>query len=186
MYAAFPPQGIAGSRTGKENRMSEAKRKIAKDETKSGHKSLRVRARTEFAAEFCAAISWQTETAFIEEAIQSHADARCKEKGTSWRRYFHPNPAVRKLRLFLLDNYPRKDTDEQLREFVMVHRAFFFDEVGDALQVNTAFVETLWPHLDELRALAERDYWAPGRRMAEHLTKRGLAAPAWPPQEQRS
>lgn len=152
---------------------------------KSGQKSLRIGARTQFAIEVIALIEKKSETAVIETAVEAHCRAVAKGAGISLGELFHADEGVRKLNLFLLKGFPLDDVDEARRSFVLEHRAFFFRENKGELAPNVPSVETLWGRVDEYRAAGIKRYWASGEMMAKALKERGIEPPAWPPKEKR-
>lgn len=156
-----------------------------KGQKKSGQKSLRISARTQFGIEVCALIEKKSETAVIETAVEAHCRTVAKGAGVNLAELFHSNEGVRKLNLFLLKGFPLDDDDEGRRGFVFEHRAFFFrkSDSSSVVVVNVPNVETLWPHIDEYRAAGVKRYWAAGEAMAKALKERGIAAPDWPPKE---
>jgi hypothetical protein len=65
----------------------------------------------------------------------------------------------------------------------MTHWEFFYTSPA-ADTPRRAFIETLWPKIEEYRRIwyeqRETDYWAAGRAMAADLSAAKLAAPSWP------
>lgn len=158
--------------------------KEKKAATKGEHLSQRVSAQSKFAVEFWSAIEGQSETAFLQAAIDRHAEMLSKERGRAWRGLFHPHRGVREIRLYLLSSFPLDDEQSRRREFVMTHRAFFLVERDGKLEANAAFIETLWDpkkRLDEFMELWPGNYWQPGKVMGKRLKARGFDAPVWPP-----
>lgn len=163
-------------------KLAPKKKKYSRTDGKKGHKSLRVREKVQFAVEFWATFDGKSATAFIEEACEAMADAMAKEYKIEYRRKFHPNEGVRKLRVYLLQDYPLKDKDEMLRSFVMKHREFFYTENQGKMEVNIPNTEILWPRIEELARIDDpSDYWAAGRAMVAAIAAREVEPPAWPP-----
>ena len=155
-----------------------------KGQKKSGQKSLRISARTQFGIEVCALIEKKSETAVIETAVEAHCRTVAKGAGINLSELFHSHEGVRKLNLYLLKSFPLDDDDEGRRGFVFEHRMFFFRKgEGGAAVVNVPNVETLWSRVDEYRAAGVKNYWASGEAMAKALRERGIAPPEWPPKE---
>lgn len=150
---------------------------------KSGQKSLRISARIQFAIEVCSLIEKKSETALIESAVDAHCRAVAKAADIKLGDLFHAHEGVRKLNLYLLKDFPLDDADEARRGFVREHRAFFYRDMKGDLQPNVPSIETLWPKIDEYRALGAKRYWASGEAMAKALRERELDAPTWPPKE---
>lgn len=158
-----------------------------KDELKSGHKSLRIRSRVQFAIEFWARSEGQSETEFIEAACEAHADALAKRRGyAAWRKLWHSSEGVRWLRIYALENYPIPDIHEKRRDFVMMHREFFYDRgPRDEVIVNELRALALLGG-DEDQPFARLDAFrksgtGAGLAMVNALEAAGIAPPVWPP-----
>ena len=63
---------------------------------KTGQKSLRISAESQFAIEVAAALEEQSETAFIETACKEKASAVLSSRGLRLRSLFHAHPGVRR------------------------------------------------------------------------------------------
>ena len=150
---------------------------------KSGQKSLRISARTKFAIEVCALVEKKSETALIESAVEGYCRTVAKAAGIKLGELFHAHEGVRMLNLYLIQDFPLDDDNEARRGFVREHRAFFYREVKGDVQPNVPNIETLWPRIDEYRALGTKRYWASGEAMVKALEARELDAPTWPPKE---
>lgn len=161
------------------------KKTYSRTKTKGDHLSLRIHARTKWAIEFWTPLQEQTDTAFVQSAIEHYATHLERQNPQAWRAMFHTHAGVRALRLYALDGYPLNDEQARQREFVMEHRPFFYGaDAKGLLQVLPPNVETLWDDERELshwQALGVKDYFESGRAMAKALEARGLEAPEWPP-----
>lgn len=164
----------------------EAKKKPGKTETLS----LRLDPKTKFILEFASRINGQTITTIVERAIRASCDTIHIGAQTdfgqplSWKDFWDPHEGVRTLRLFGAD-YPSTYDEDELRDFVQAHSAFFYtrDETGNP---NNSLVHILWPKIEEYRRIwrdkREKDYWAAGHAMAADLKAANVRPPTWPPQ----
>jgi hypothetical protein len=150
--------------------------------------SLRLDPKTKFIMEFVARINGQTLTMVVERAVQSSFDnltigATFGSGSYTWRSFWDPNEGFRTLKLFACKDYPLSDDEEDFRQFVKTHWEFFYTSPA-ADTPRRAFIETLWPKIEEYRRIwyeqRETDYWAAGRAMAADLSAAKLAAPSWP------
>jgi hypothetical protein len=159
------------------------KKSYSRAKTKGESLSLRVPARSKWAVDFWTPLQEQSDTAFVQSAIEYYVRHLEKESRHQWRALFHSHPGVRALRLFTLDGYPLDDERARQREFVMEHRMFFYGSDNEVIAPN---VETLWDAKTELsqwQKLGVKDYYESGRAMAKALEARGLDAPEWPPRK---
>jgi hypothetical protein len=153
---------------------------------RSAQKTLRLTERAQFAVKLFSPLAHQSGNAFISAAIETQIPSQAKKYEIDFAKLWHADESVRELRWYLLDDeYPFPEDHAQKRSFVLLHREFFYDELGGELVVNERRAKELHPSLDEWRAV-EGDHWAPGRAMAERLRSRGLKAPVWPPEGEAS
>ena len=160
---------------------------MAKPQRKTAHTTIRVREQSRFAIEFWSRLKRQSANEWMEQACEFHADELARQHGLSWRGLWHIEPAVRELRTFLLDDavFPFTNEQELVRNFVMLHRAFFYDEKRGALSVNVPRAVALWPIVIDVMNQSG-DFWDKGKALAAALNAAGFEAPVWPPVEDES
>lgn len=160
------------------------------NEAKSGQKTLRITATTQFAVEVGAQLEKINETELNAIAIEKYVTRlfRAKVK-IPFDDINHANIGVRWCRIYGLKNFPLDDKHKERQAFVLEHRAFFFrrSERGIA-EVHVPNVETICGddglrRIDKLIAASRKNYWAAGEQMADELRARGLSAPVWPPKK---
>ncbi len=123
------------------------------------------------------ALEGQTETGFIESGCNMRAAQIEKKRGIDFDDVYHSNDGVMWLRTFLIKAYPLTKLQEQIRDFVFQHMAFFYSEHGEELIVRTLSAEVLWPQMDRFMKLSKTDYAKASEAMAEALRARGIEPP---------
>ena len=157
--------------------------------TKSQTLSLRLDPKTKFSLEFVARANGQTLTTVVERAIRSSCD-EVKIGGGSfgidefnWQHFWDSNEGVRTLKLLACDAYRSTYDEDELRQFTVEHWEFFYIW-KDADQPNRAYVQILWPKIEQYQRIwreqRESNYWAAGEAMAADLSAAKVAAPIWP------
>jgi hypothetical protein len=152
--------------------------------------SLRLDPKTKFILEFASRINGQTITTIVERAIRASCDAiqiHSQEDFApplSWKDFWDPHEGIRTLKLFD-SGYPSTYDEDELRDFVQAHTAFFYMRDGTA-NLNYSLVHILWPKIEEYRRIwrdkREKDYWAAGHAMAADLKAANVRPPPWPPE----
>jgi hypothetical protein len=159
--------------------------------TKTQTLSLRLDPKTKFTLEFVARIRGQTLTTIVERAIRESCDRVTIEDRNwdgsdekfTWQSFWDPEEGVRTLKLLACEHYPSTYDEDELREFTKAHWEFFY--TSDTAEVpRRAFVEILWPKIDEYRRIwhEQRDsnYWVAGTAMATGLSAAKVVPPTWP------
>jgi hypothetical protein len=163
---------------------------IKKDRgTKTETLSLRLDPKAKFILEFVSRINGQTITTIVERAIRSSADdirlsAEEFSPGPNWEYFWDPHEGVRTLKLLAYSTYPSTFDEDDLRSFTEAHKEFFYLPDTDPAKPNRAFLQVLWPKIDEYRRVwldnIDCDYWAGGRAMVADLTSAKIKPPTWP------
>ena len=156
--------------------------------TKTQSLSLRLDPKTKFILDFVARIKGQSITMVVERAIKDASagvviDADDVGDGFNWSDYWDPSEGVRTLKLFTAREYPTTYDEDELREFTLLHREFFYKD-SKGKQPHRAFLEILWPsvgrYIEIWRDRKTADYWAAGDVMKEDLSAAGVKPPEWP------
>jgi hypothetical protein len=155
--------------------------------TKTQTLSLRLDPKTKFTLEFVARIKGQTLTTIVERAIRESCDqvmiGRRGDFGLNWRNFWDPEEGIRALRLFACDDYPSTYDEDDLREFTKAHWEFFYTS-EEAKTPHRAYVEILWPKIDDYRRIwreqRDGDYWVAGNAMVADLSAAKVRPPKWP------
>ncbi len=160
--------------------------------SKSETLSLRMDPKTKFILEFVARLNGQTLTTVVERAIRSSCDK--VQIGDdfyglrNWSNFWDPHEGVRTLKLIGFPLYPSTYDEDELENFARRHWEFFYTK-ENALSPHRAYIEILWPKIDQYRRIwAEQrnsDYWAAGRAMAADLSAAQVTPPEWPRKAQK-
>jgi hypothetical protein len=153
--------------------------------------SLRLDPRTKFSLEFAGLINGQTQTVIVERAIRSACNAVTIDLGEgetpNWTYFWDPDEGVRMLKLLYCPSYPASYDHDELKLFIEAHAEFFYLSFPTnwlEKQVNRAFVQVLWPKIEQYRRIwrekREINYWAAGEAMTADLSAAKLKAPTWP------
>jgi hypothetical protein len=159
----------------------------AKRTTKSEVLSMRLDPKTRFIVEIIAryrgqSISTVVERALLEaaESVRIHTDGGAK----TWRDYWDVSEGVRALRIAAdSELYPTFEEERRLA-FTRAHSPFFYRN-ADYSRIKMAFVDILWPSIDDFVELWEQtkatDRWVAGKAMREVLVGAGIEDPPdWP------
>ena len=156
--------------------------------TKTESLSLRLDPKTKFILEFVARIKGQTLTTVIERAVRKSCDEVTIGEGfgsdrLNWNYFWDPDEGVRTLNLLACTDYPSTYDEDEIRRFTRAHWEFFFTH-AKAGEPRRAYVETLWPKIEEYQRIwrdqRDSDYWAAGTAMAADLAAARLKVPTWP------
>ena len=156
--------------------------------TKTQSLSLRLDPKTKFTLEFVSRIKGQTLTTIVERAIRESCDqVTIGRENFNWQYFWDPEEGVRTLKLLACEDYPSTYDEDDLREFTKTHWDFFYRS-EKAKTPHRAFVEILWPKIEDYRRIwreqRDSDYWAAGKKMAADLSAAKVASPTWPRQSQ--
>lgn len=162
---------------------------MAKRPSKSETLTIRLDPKTRFMLEFVSRLRGQTITTVVERAIRDaadravlhHQDERGNSYDTTWRDYWSVFEGERALKIAVEDDlHPTFEEDQRLA-FAKQFSDFFWSKNGTIL---TAYIEVLWPKIDEFIDIYERtktdNYFAAGYAMKEALSAAKLATPDWP------
>ena len=161
--------------------------------TKTQTLSLRLDPKTKFTLEFVARIKGQTLTTIVERAIRESCDRVTIGSDVgfdtfNWQSFWDPEEGVRTLKLLACEDYPSTYNEDDLREFTKTHWDFFYLS-EEAKAPRRAFVEILWPKIEDYRRIwreqRDSDYWAAGKAMAADLSAAKVLPPKWPRQIQK-
>lgn len=79
--------------------------------------------------------------------------------------------------------------EEYIYDFCLKHKSFFWGDTRSRGSINEAYLEVLWPKIDEFLAIWSNskatNYFAAGHAMQETLKEAGLEPPQWPPEKPR-
>ena len=165
-------------------------RKPSKSETLT----IRLDPKTRFMLEFVSRLRGQSITVVVERAIAMAADhAIFSEDGgfrssetieRSWRDFWSVNEGERALKIAgEAALHPQYDEERRLA-FAKKHWAFFYTSEKTAT-MRSAYLEILWPRIDEFVALDEEkkaeNYWAAAQAMQQAIKAAGVEPPVWPP-----
>ena len=148
--------------------------------------SMRMDPKTRFLVEILARYRGQSISTVVERAILEAADnARIggHDEERTWRDYWHVSDGVRALNM-AADQALYPTYEEECRfALAKTHWPFFFTS-STSLAARQAFVDILWPRIDEFlerwEATKSTDYFAVGRAMQQALRDAGVQAPEWP------
>jgi hypothetical protein len=161
--------------------------------TKTQTLSLRLDPKTKFTLEFVHRIKGQTLTTIVERAIRESCDqvtigSDFGNEKFNWQNFWDPEDGVRTLKLLACQDYPSTYDEDDLKEFTKTHWEFFYLS-KEAKTPRRAFVEILWPKIEDYRRIwreqRDSDYWAAGKAMAADLLAAKVSPPTWPRQSQK-
>jgi hypothetical protein len=165
------------------------KERRAKTETLS----LRLDPKTRFILAFMSKVEGQSITVLVERSVREAA-ARVRigpehdERGNdleryTWSDFWDANEGVRTLKLLTSPHYPTDFADDELKSFTDTHWPFFYYESG-AQRIRRAYVEVLWPRIEQYLAIWQdtksSNYWKAGEEMGAALVAARVAPPDWP------
>jgi hypothetical protein len=152
--------------------------------------SLRLDPKIKFILEFVARINGQSITTVVERAIKVASESVVinskfgEHERKNWSDFWDTNEGVRTLRLLSEPAFPTNFYEDELRDFTVAHRTFFYlDQL--MMEPNRAYVSILWPllakYLDIWRTHRSSNYWAAGEAMKKDLLVAKVSPPTWPP-----
>lgn len=151
--------------------------------------SLRIDPKTKFVLEFMVRATGLRLTDLIEKAIKDYADKTRVgmeqfEEGKNWLTFWHPEEGVRMIKLLFDPDVQTTYEEDELKDFIELHREFFYDTIGGTVSPTVAFVQVLWPEIDrylsDWRDNKSKDRWATGRAMLVSIKAAGMLGPTWP------
>jgi hypothetical protein len=154
--------------------------------------SLRLDARTRFAIEFISRVNGQSITTVVERAIMDAASRTVLQtpegQALHWTDFWDTSEGVRMVNLISEPSYPATQHEDELRDFIWAHRAFFFLDGREQRQVPSRhYIEVLWPHIEYYAFVWHEkkfaEHWAAGVEMVKALRAAGLSPPEWPPRD---
>lgn len=161
---------------------------------KSESLTIRLDPKTRFMLEYVARLRGQTITTVVERAISLAADAATisrenpfsNETDTkSWRSFWDVNEGVRALKIARESELHPTYEEERRLDFARKHWPFFFT-TSDCIHLMPAYIEILWPRIDEFIETQEAhrsdDFFAGGKAMQQALKDANVKAPEWPVQ----
>ncbi|RVQ68139.1 hypothetical protein [Sinorhizobium medicae] len=151
--------------------------------------TIRLDPKTRFLLDYVARLNGQTITTVVERAIMAAASNNPipgkdnYEPDTTWQDIWHVSEGVRKLRVARIPElYPTYEEERQLA-FAKEHWPFFFED-AQGVSIISAYVDVLWPRIDEFVQMHEegrsKDYFAAGAAMQKALGEAKLKVPEWP------
>lgn len=151
--------------------------------------TIRLDPKTRFLLDYVARLNGQTITTVVERAIMAAASNNpipgrdSYDADTTWNDIWHVSEGVRKLRIArIAEMYPTYEEERQLA-FAKEHWPFFFED-SQGVKIINAYVDVLWPRIDEFVQMHEegrsKDYFAAGTAMQMALREAKLKAPNWP------
>lgn len=165
--------------------------KDAKRGAKTESLSLRIDPKTKFILDFMVKVTGYRITDLIERAIKDAADKTTVPSDSdfasdkTWIDYWHSEEGVRTLNVIFDKKIRTTFEEDELADFVDQHARFFFTTEGSGRRKPiTAFVQVLWPKIDEYldhwRETKSASRWATGIIMLEAIKKADMKGPDWP------
>lgn len=150
-----------------------------KNRVKTDSITLRVDPRFRFALELLSRKTGATMTSLIERAIVAQA-AMSRIGGLDWAELWHPEEAVRSLRVASMPELMPSHEEERRSHFCGTWHPFFYRS-GVGSEIHEPRVVVLWPAIDRFIDDFERtrssDFFAVAETMIEALHHAGLDAP---------
>lgn len=149
--------------------------------------SLRVDPKTKFILEFLVRVTGFRITDLIERAIKEYAQEKTVPSfdgpDKNWTYYWHPDEGIRTINLIFDDDIHTTFEEDELKEFIRTHKEFFFSDTK-CKRPFVAFVEVLWPNIDEYlqswRETKSSNRWATGKSMMSAIRHAGMSGFEWP------
>src|SRR5260221_9554196 len=88
--------------------------------------SLRLDPKTKFALDFLVKVTGIRITDLVERAIKKMADETSTTSNRNWLYFWHTNEGMRALSIIFDESIPTSFDDDEMKEFVKMHREFFF------------------------------------------------------------
>lgn len=151
-----------------------------KKRVKTDSLTLRVDPRFRFALEMIGRTTGATMTSILERSIVAQATS-LRIGGFDWPSLWHPEEAVRALRVAAIPEAMPSHEEQRLLHFCKVWWPFFYrDRAGS--DFHEPRLLCLWENIDQLCDLFEEtrsaDFFAVSRRMVELLTTAGIEPPS--------
>jgi len=149
--------------------------------------SMRIDPKTRFAIEVVARYRGQSISTVVERAIMEaadHASIGSGDQPNTWRDYWDVSEGVRALKIASDQSlYPTYE-DERKVDLAKRHWQFFYSS-DNARFPRVAFIDILWPRIDEFLEMWEKtrstDRFAVGKAMHKAIHDAGVQPPDWPP-----
>lgn len=147
--------------------------------------SMRLDPKTRFLVDVVAKVRGQSISTVVERAILEVADSLQIGNNQNWRHYWSISEGVRALNMAAEPNlYPNYEEESRL-EFAKRHWQFFYNN-EKCTNPRTAYIDVLWPMIDNFLDLWERtkarEHFAAGKAMQKALRDADIQPPEWPPQ----
>lgn len=166
---------------------------MAKRPSKSETLTIRLDPKTRFMLEFVSRLRGQTITTVVERAIAEAANRATLEpeynyrgnpdEPRTWRDFWSVSDGERALKIAAEPELHPTYEEEKRLAFAKAHWPFFYMNPATT-QLRSAYVEILWPRIDEFIANHEetkhRDFFLTGKYMAEALVAAKIQPPEWP------
>jgi hypothetical protein len=163
---------------------------MVKKPSKSETLTIRLDPKTRFMLDFVARLRGQSITTVVERAITEAAGRAHINTpddygdGKTWKDYWSVIDGERAVRMAEEDQLHPTYEEERRLEFAKRFWEFFFVS-RNADNVRPAYMDVLWPRIDEFITLHDEkkhtDYFAAGAAMKAALRDAQLASPDWPP-----
>ncbi len=163
--------------------------------TKSQTLSLRLDPKTRFVLEFLAKLNRQSITTVVEEAIRKAGEMATVggDPGDfaprNWRDFWDVSEGVRTLKMLSDSHVPSNYEDDEVRDFVKQHIAFF-SASGNLADPDRLNVQVLWPRIADYLGVwhetGRRHPFEVGAQMSDTLREAGIDPPQWPPPKKPS
>ncbi len=145
-------------------------------------KSFRFDPKTMVMIKVYSSLDNQNDTKWVASAIQARAQITKERTSIDWLPYSNVNAGVRKCAMFANENFVWDTEDERQKQFVCLHRPFFYEADGRPSEDRIYY---LWQRIDEFV-----DHWErtqneangaikTAEMMEAHLVHKGVAVPRW-------
>lgn len=160
---------------------------MVKKPSKSETLTIRLDPKTRFMLEFVARLRGQTITTVVERAIADAADdakiVSYDGPDLTWKDFWSIEDGERALQIYGEPALRPTYDEERKLGFAKKHWPFFY--TGESRKyLKTAFLEILWPRIDEFVTIDDeqkaKDYFAAGKAMQTALLDAKIAPPDWP------
>jgi hypothetical protein len=160
--------------------------------------TIRLDPKSRFVLDFVARLKGQTITTVVERALIESANQQTlfrDDEVWRWDDFWSVHEGARALAMAAVPELFPTFEEERRLDFARAHAPFFFssfeqmtqNSVPKISQCHLAFLEILWPRIDEFMRLHDEskssDFFAAGRAMQNALIEAGFTPPGWPPKK---